>query len=590
MTDPTLDVIGYRFRMVELDLLRGSLRVDGVDVVATPLPMKLLGLLCERGGELCSRDDIFEHVWPRQEISDDALNKLISRLRELLGRAADSVVTVRKQGLRLDAPVERIYRSPANSSPMLVDLPDSPAIAAPAPRRLHPAMWVSFAILVVLTLLAWRVPRQSASPDPDVMVYIGYALRSSDLRAGRADTLDLVGAAEQAMNRGDGTQARQLLRSAELSETQSALLPALRAIEYGSDDPEPVAELLARASARLNAHDSPYVHLMVSYAKARQQSLEAERAAVDALLTLRPTAWRLRLRRAHIDIQASHADSALRHLRAIPIEHLPVQTLMYVLSDRVSYGDGAAVTEILRNGALKDHPLQRAYVEARLAWTARAVDTGERLASLADAAEAAGAFGLSSHCRELVAAFAYATAAPQAQALLRRAAYNVREAGHVQNAAPLLALAADLAASAGSQDEASDLMKQALSVSGPPTVRVELEISNARLNLLPRGSFLETAGGTDDRFRRGEPALIAAWYAWVSGARQQASAALTEARAGGIEGSPHAQSAALLAMELGEAASDCWLDPPYPDLLRIASCRRLQQRFYSEHAIQADLP
>lgn len=118
------DIAGYRFGRVDLDLARGCLRVDGIDVVATPLPMRLLALLCARGGELVTRDEMFEGIWPRQEVSDDALNKLISRLRELLGAEAEAIVTVRRQGLRLDAPVERVLRRT-----------DPPAAPAPAPTR-----------------------------------------------------------------------------------------------------------------------------------------------------------------------------------------------------------------------------------------------------------------------------------------------------------------------------------------------------------------------------------------------------------------------------------------------------------------------
>ena len=106
----TAELIGYRFGRIELDIARGCLRVGEVEVAATPLPMKLLALLCERPGQLVTRAELFAALWPRQDISDDALNKLISRLRELIGSDADAIVTLRKQGLRLDAAVERQFR------------------------------------------------------------------------------------------------------------------------------------------------------------------------------------------------------------------------------------------------------------------------------------------------------------------------------------------------------------------------------------------------------------------------------------------------------------------------------------------------
>lgn len=582
MSAPTPELIGYRFRTVELDLPRACLRVDGVELLTTPLPMKLLTLLCERAGTLCTRDQIFEAVWPRQDISDDALNKLISRLRELLGPHAEVIVTVRKQGLRLDAPVQRLLREPAPiDPPVAVSVAATEAAPPPsAPRPRWPSMVaLGLLVLVALAALYWRPgssPGAAGVAGDDRLVFVSYALRESDLRAGHAQTAELVRGAERALDAGDSAQARRLLESAERSDSSSALLPALRAILRGSDERDSEAELVARARARLLPQDSPYARLLIDYAGAGADGPQAERALVDALLTLRPQAWRLRLRRAHLDIQTGNRQGALRHLRAIPIDQAPVPTLMFVLADRVSYGDAEAVEAALAAGALAQAPLQLGYVRARLAWSQRAADTGALLEALADSAESAGSFSLANHARELAAAYAYAVADAQADARLRRAAYALKEAGRAENAAPLLALAAELSADAGKEAEARALLQQALPLVPSAEARVEMEILNARLGLLPRGSFLETAGGTDDRFGRGEPALIAAWYAWKTGARAQARAALDEARAGGIAGSPRAESAALLGVELGEPASDCWLDPPYPDLLRLSACRRLR--------------
>ncbi len=604
MAELRTELIGYRFRAVELDLVRGVLRVEGREIVATPLPMKLLALLCEREGELCTRQEIFDHVWPRQDVSDDALNKLISRLRELLETHAEAIVTVRKQGLRLDAPVERLQRkSVAEVSPaaiieraepvtsasttesVLAPRLDSSALEAhlPAPARramrtAKPHVWAAL-LLIAILLVAWLmkvgVPTAPWAPKGDEIVFTSYALRESDLQASRPETADLVRAAEVALDRSDSAQARQLLQAAERSDSTSAVVPALRAIHHASDETETLDDLVHRARERLTPVDSPYTRLLIDYAAA--QSVEDERSAVDALLTLRPEAWRLRLRRAHIDIQMSNREGALRSLRSIPVDKPPAQTLMYVLADRISYGDGAAVRQALDAGALKDAPFHRAYVEARFAWSAQSADVGRQMLKISNSAESAGTFVLAAHARELSAAHAYFIDDAQAQAQLNRAAFTLKATGRGEFAAPMLALSAEIAHRHGNDESARSLLQQALAASGTPQERVELEILNARLGLLPRGSFLETAGGTDDRFGRGEPALVAAWYALRAGKRHQAVAALSESRAGGVAQTTHAESAALLGLELGEAPQDCWLDPPYPDLLRLAPCRLLRE-------------
>lgn len=576
METPT-DIVGYRFGRVDLDLARGCLRVDGIDVLATPLPMRLLALLCARGGELVTRDEMFAGVWPRQEVSDDALNKLISRLRELLGAEAEAIVTVRRQGLRLDTPVETVLRRTDHSAAPAPPRPE-PAEAVVAPHRSRATPLLALLLLVLALVFAWREATRTpaALPDPAASVFDSYALRLADLHASRDETAGLLRASEQAMDRGDAALARQLLRSADESEPRSALVPALRAIHFGSDDPDSPAALVERARLRLSPQDPPYTRLMVDYASATLTGEDAERAAVDALLTLRPQAWRLRLRRAHLDIQIGERAGALRHLRAFPLDGVPPATLMYVLADRASFGDTTEVERLLGEGRLAADPLRQRYVELRLQWTRRDPECLPGFDRLADDATAAGAFALALQTRELAAACAYAHGDSQADARLRRAAHALREGGRAEKASTLLGLAAEFAYRQGRTQDARDWLESAAQQMQDIGASIELEVLNARLGLLPRGRFLDTAGRSDDRFGRGEPALVAGWYALRDGHVDQARAALEEARASGISGSPHAESADLLALQLGGKPRPCWVDPPYPDLMRMASCLALE--------------
>jgi putative two-component system response regulator len=98
----------YAFDGVVFEVASARLRVDGVEVVASALPLKLLEALCRQPGLLLTRHQLFDLIWPRQVSSDEALTKLIFRLRELLGPHAVRVVTVRGRGVRLDATVRRL--------------------------------------------------------------------------------------------------------------------------------------------------------------------------------------------------------------------------------------------------------------------------------------------------------------------------------------------------------------------------------------------------------------------------------------------------------------------------------------------------
>ena len=69
---------------------------------------RLLELLYDRAGRVCSRDEIVEAVWPEaaeEGVSDQAMDALVRRLRERVGEVdADRqyIVTVRGHGFRLD--------------------------------------------------------------------------------------------------------------------------------------------------------------------------------------------------------------------------------------------------------------------------------------------------------------------------------------------------------------------------------------------------------------------------------------------------------------------------------------------------------
>jgi hypothetical protein len=69
---------------------------------------RLLELLYDRAGRVCSRDEIVEAVWPEVlegGVSDQAIDALVRRLRERVGEADSDhqyIVTVRGHGFRLD--------------------------------------------------------------------------------------------------------------------------------------------------------------------------------------------------------------------------------------------------------------------------------------------------------------------------------------------------------------------------------------------------------------------------------------------------------------------------------------------------------
>lgn len=75
--------------------------------VVEPQLMRVLILLAERAGQVVSRGDLVEVCWDGRAISEDAINRVLSRLRQLGRETGDfHIRTVRKVGYRLEIRAE----------------------------------------------------------------------------------------------------------------------------------------------------------------------------------------------------------------------------------------------------------------------------------------------------------------------------------------------------------------------------------------------------------------------------------------------------------------------------------------------------
>jgi len=100
-----------RFGVFEVDLRTGELRRQGLRLKLPSQSFQVLKLLLEHPGELVSREELREKLWPADTFVDfdHGLNAAVNRLREALGDSADSprfVETLPRRGYRLIVPVE----------------------------------------------------------------------------------------------------------------------------------------------------------------------------------------------------------------------------------------------------------------------------------------------------------------------------------------------------------------------------------------------------------------------------------------------------------------------------------------------------
>src|SRR5690242_2386058 len=91
--DATMEAVGgaVRFDAFEIDLRTEELRKHGLKLRLPRQSFEILVVLLRRPGELVSREELRERLWPADTFVDfdHGLNAAINRLREALGDAAE---------------------------------------------------------------------------------------------------------------------------------------------------------------------------------------------------------------------------------------------------------------------------------------------------------------------------------------------------------------------------------------------------------------------------------------------------------------------------------------------------------------------
>jgi cholera toxin transcriptional activator len=116
-----------RFGVFELDLSAGELRKNGVKQRLQGQPFQVLAVLLERAGEVVTREELQQKLWPSDTFVDfdHSLNTAINKVREALGDSASSpryVETLARRGYRFIAPVQAPPQPapPQNEAPAVV--------------------------------------------------------------------------------------------------------------------------------------------------------------------------------------------------------------------------------------------------------------------------------------------------------------------------------------------------------------------------------------------------------------------------------------------------------------------------------------
>ncbi|MGA9978400.1 MAG: winged helix-turn-helix domain-containing protein [Candidatus Sulfotelmatobacter sp.] len=109
-SDPKVSSVGVvRFGVFEADLSARDLRKNGVKVRIQDLPFRALTVLVSRAGEVVTREEFRQALWPDNVFVDfdRGISSAVKRLRDALGDSAENptfVETVERRGYRWIAP------------------------------------------------------------------------------------------------------------------------------------------------------------------------------------------------------------------------------------------------------------------------------------------------------------------------------------------------------------------------------------------------------------------------------------------------------------------------------------------------------
>jgi TolB-like protein/DNA-binding winged helix-turn-helix (wHTH) protein/Tfp pilus assembly protein PilF len=164
-----------RFGSFEANVRAGELRKQGLKVRLQDQPFQILIMLLERHGELVTRQEIHQKLWPADTFVDfdHGLNNAINRLREALGDSAETprfIETLPRKGYRFIGlvtgdvqPAETEY--PAVASTPVVERGSAEHKLSVRPRFLVTILVSGFA-LALTVIVYFGLRRMRAGPSP----------------------------------------------------------------------------------------------------------------------------------------------------------------------------------------------------------------------------------------------------------------------------------------------------------------------------------------------------------------------------------------------------------------------------------------
>lgn len=162
----------FRFGLYELDVRAGELHKNGLKIKLQAQPLQILKVLVEQPGEVITREELRNQLWPADTFVDfdHGLHSAVQRLRDVLNDSGENprfIETLHGYGYRFIGPVDRA---------------DSGTRSASDPKGHFEKLrakwtWIGLAaiLLVFLCLGIWWISRTTADANPAAIQMIPLA-------------------------------------------------------------------------------------------------------------------------------------------------------------------------------------------------------------------------------------------------------------------------------------------------------------------------------------------------------------------------------------------------------------------------------
>src|SRR5438093_5634290 len=184
MSKPVPTSRTIHFENFEFEFRSSELREQGRKVKVQGQPVQILALLLEQPGELVTRDEIKNKLWPGDTFVDfeHSLNAAVKRLRQALHDSAENprcVGTLARRGYRFIAEVGDVegarlnIREPATDNVLTAEDRERPEVAEETAVVNHlpwPVAWKipGLALLVISTIVVVWILRSRSVPSPTI--------------------------------------------------------------------------------------------------------------------------------------------------------------------------------------------------------------------------------------------------------------------------------------------------------------------------------------------------------------------------------------------------------------------------------------